>query len=96
MAGWRALRAGLGRLLRRRRAEQDLDDEVRHFMQEAAGAGRERGLDAARLREQVRSYGWENAVEALGALLAATALLAAWLPARRAAAVPPASALQSD
>ncbi|MGH9417214.1 MAG: hypothetical protein ACRD01_11355 [Terriglobales bacterium] len=48
------------------------------------------------MREQVRSYGWENAVEALGALLAATALLAAWLPARRAAAVPPASALQSD
>ena len=61
------------------RADHDLADEVRHFLEQATAAHLARGLSpdearrAARLelgnttvvREQVRAYGWENVVETL-------------------------------
>jgi putative ABC transport system permease protein len=69
---------GFGALTHPATAEQDAADEVAHFLQEAAAEHRARGLSdqealrAARLelgsptgvREQVRRFGWENAVEA--------------------------------
>ncbi len=74
----RRLVRGFRALARPAVAEQDAADEVAHFLQEAATEHRARGLSdqeamrAARLelgspagaREQVRRFGWENAVEA--------------------------------
>jgi putative ABC transport system permease protein len=71
------LTAGLRALLRRDAADRDLDDEVEHYLEQAAAAHEARGLDAGeaacaaklelggvtRVREELRGYGWENAVE---------------------------------
>lgn len=76
MAGWRSLLHGLRVLTRRRAADRDLDDELAHFLDEAAADEQARGLskddavravrrqagDAVRLREQVRDGGWEHVV----------------------------------
>jgi putative ABC transport system permease protein len=78
---WRQLTRGLRVLTNRGAADQDIADEVQHYLEQATAAHLARGLppEAARraaqlelgnptvVREQVRSYGWENAV---GALLA--------------------------
>jgi putative ABC transport system permease protein len=79
MSLWRQLTRGLRVLTHRTAADQDVADEVQHYFEQAAAAHAERGLSpgeaarAARLelgsvlgvREQVRGYGWENAVETL-------------------------------
>ena len=76
MSLWRQLTRGL-RALSQRDADRDIDDEVAHFLEQAASEHRARGLTpadarrAARLevgnpsvvREQVRSSGWEHSVE---------------------------------
>ena len=72
----RQLSRGLRVLARRRAADRDVDDEVRHFLDEAAAAHVARGLSpqearrAARLelgsetavRDEVRASGWEDVV----------------------------------
>ena len=77
MAPWRAFRRGVHALLRRREADRDVADEVRHYLDEAAAAHEARGLspDAARraarielggevqVNEMVRGSGWEHTVE---------------------------------
>ena len=79
MSPFRAIARGLRALLDRRSTEQELDDEVRHYADQAAAAHRARGLSprdalhAARLevgnttalKEQVRGSGWENGLETL-------------------------------
>jgi putative ABC transport system permease protein len=79
MALWRQLTRGLRVLAHRRAADQDVADEVAHYFEQAAAELEARGLsptDARRsarrelgsdtvVREQVRSYGWENAVATL-------------------------------
>ena len=74
MSLWRQLTRGLRVLTNRRVADQDVADEVRHFLEESTAAYIARGLSpddalrAARLelgnvsnvREQVRASGWEN------------------------------------
>lgn len=81
MSFWRHLTRGLRVLTNRTAADQDVDDEVQHYLEQTVEAHVERGLGAdealraARMeighavviREQVRDYGWENTV---GALLA--------------------------
>lgn len=81
MSLWRQLKAGVRVLTNRSAADQDLADEVQDYLEEATNALIARGVDpqearrAARLelgnatvlREQVRSYGWENVI---GTLLA--------------------------
>lgn len=81
MSLWRQLSRGLRALTRRRASDRDLDDEVQHYLDEAIVAHQQRGLspDAARraaqlevgnttvVREEARSYGWENVVESTGA-----------------------------
>ena len=76
---WRQLTRGLRALIHRSAADQDVADEVQHYLEEATAAHLARGLSpdqafrAARLelggvtsvREQVRGYGWENAIERL-------------------------------
>jgi predicted permease len=76
MAGWRSLLHGLRVLTHRRDADRDVDDELAHFLDEAAAEQEARGLskddaaravrreagDAVRVREQVRDGGWEHAV----------------------------------
>lgn len=76
MSPWRQLVRGLRVLTNRRAADQDVADEVQHFLEQATAAHIARGLSpdtarrAARLElgnltnvsEQVRGYGWENAV----------------------------------
>jgi predicted permease len=74
MALWRSLTRGLRVLTRRAAADRDLDDELRHFVEEATAAHVARGLtpEAARraavaeigppvlVRERVRDAGWEQ------------------------------------
>jgi putative ABC transport system permease protein len=74
MSLWRQLTRGVRVLTRRAAADEDVADEVRHYLEQATEAWSARGLSddearrAARLevgnpaaiREQVRSYGWEN------------------------------------
>ena len=74
MSVWRHLTRGVRILLRRSAADQDLDDEVRHFFEETVGSYTARGVqpeearrlarielgDSTVIREQVRDYGWEN------------------------------------
>jgi putative ABC transport system permease protein len=76
MSLWRHLTQGLRVLTSRTAADQEVDDEVQHFVDEATDAYVARGLspgDARRaarqevggtisVREQVRDYGWENLV----------------------------------
>ncbi len=62
MSLWRQMRRGLYVLTHRRVADQDIADEVQHFLDQMAAEDR----SAARVtmaREQVRSYGWENLVD---------------------------------
>ena len=79
MSLWRQLTRGLRALTHRADADHDVDDEVQHYLDQATAAQVARGLPldqaarAARLeiggvtgvREQMRSYGWEHAVETL-------------------------------
>ncbi len=79
MALWRQLRRGLHALTHRAATDEEIADEVAHFLDEATVAHQARGLSpaearrAARLemgsplavREAVREWGWENAVESL-------------------------------
>src|ERR1700730_8624732 len=76
MSLWRQLTRGLRVLTNQRAADNDVDEEVRHYLEEAVAASIASGLspaDARRaaqlevgntavVREQVRSYGWENTV----------------------------------
>jgi putative ABC transport system permease protein len=76
---WRQLSHGFRALIHRSEVEQDISDEVQHYLQEAMQAHIARGLtpdEAARkvrlevgsrtgLQEQVSSYGWENRIETL-------------------------------
>jgi predicted permease len=85
MSPWRQLVRGWRVLTNRRVADEDVADEVEHYLEQAAAAHITRGLSpddarrAARLElgnvtavgEQMRSYGWENIV---GSLLAANNL----------------------
>lgn len=77
MSLWRHITHGLQALTRREAADADVTEELRHYLDLSAASHERRGLapDAARraaqlemgnltvAREQVRSYGWENAVE---------------------------------
>ena len=77
MSLWRQLTGGVRVLTRRTAADQDVADEVQHYLDESAAAHERRGLspDAARraarleagspiaIREQIRDHGWEHAVE---------------------------------
>ena len=77
--GLRRLLHGLRALLWREATDRELEEEVTHYMEMelaervAAGAREEEARRAVRLaygdagtvREQVRTFGWENAVEAL-------------------------------
>ena len=79
MSLWRQLSRGLRVLRNRQAADQDIADEVSHYLEESAAVFEARGLsrDEARraalmeignglaVREQVRDYGWENRVETL-------------------------------
>jgi putative ABC transport system permease protein len=79
MALWRQITRGLRRLINQSAADQDVADEVQHYLDQAVAAHAARGLSkeealrAARLelggvaivQEQVRGYGWENVVETL-------------------------------
>jgi putative ABC transport system permease protein len=73
----RAIARGVRRLVRRETAEQDLDDEVRHYLELSARAHERTGhspIEAARaarlelggieaVKHDVRRAGWESAVE---------------------------------
>src|ERR1700693_4731811 len=77
MSLWRQLARGLRVLVNRRAADQDIADEVSHYLDEQAAAFEAQGLapdeawragrmeigGAASVREQVRGYGWENGIE---------------------------------
>lgn len=79
MSLWRQFTRGLRVLGNRKAADQEIADEVSHYLEEATAAFVSRGLPpdearrAARLelggttvvREQVRGYGWENGVDIL-------------------------------
>ncbi len=81
MPFWRSITRGLDSLLHPTRHDQEIDDEVHQFYDEAMAAYRERGLSeedarrAVRLDlgspetagEQVGSYGWENTVKSFAA-----------------------------
>ncbi len=79
MSLWRQITRGVRVLTKRAAADQDVADEVQHFLDQSAEAFEASGLspDAARraarvevgnataLREEVRGYGWENTAGAL-------------------------------
>src|SRR5437870_10795556 len=78
MSLWRQVSRGLRALFNRKAADQEIADEIAHFLDESAatfaarGLAREEALRAARLElgatavhEQVRGYGWENAMDTL-------------------------------
>lgn len=76
MGLWRQLTRGLRVLVNRAAADRDLDDEVRHYIEEATEAHVARGLPPAEarraarrelgselgVRERVRDHGWERIV----------------------------------
>jgi putative ABC transport system permease protein len=76
---WRQIARGLRALAERSTVDDELDDEVRDYYEraradlvregltpeEAARVARRELGDTARAREDLRSYGWENAVEAM-------------------------------
>ncbi len=78
MSIWRQLSHGVRALFDRKTADEDIADEVKQYLDEATEALMASGLtpaearraarlehgDASVIREQVRSYGWENVVEA--------------------------------
>ncbi len=77
MSFLRQLSRGLRALTQREAVHEELDEEVRDYLEragaeleterlapdEAARAARKYLRDAAQAREDLRSYGWENAVE---------------------------------
>src|SRR5215471_8590491 len=79
MSLWRQVKHGLWVLTNRQAADRDLDDEVRQYEEELTTAFESKGMSpeearhAARIemgtaltvREQVRDFGWENAVAGL-------------------------------
>ena len=79
MRVWREIVAGLRTLFRRGQADRDVADELEHFVAEAEADRVARGMTAeearrsARLRygdplsarEDVRTYGWESAVDTM-------------------------------
>ena len=79
MSLWRQITRGLRALGNRRTADQEIADEVSHYLDEATAALVARGLSpdeaqrtarlelgsATAVREQVRGYGWENPIEML-------------------------------
>ena len=76
MSLWRQLTHGLRRLMRPAAADQDIADEVDHYLEEAVAALLAEGVPAAEARrmvrlelgtassvgEEARSYGWEQTV----------------------------------
>jgi putative ABC transport system permease protein len=81
MSFWRQVSRGLRGLLHHSDQYRQINDEVRHYFEEATASYRERGLsdeDARRAareecgslqaaEEQVRTYGWENTVRTFAA-----------------------------
>jgi putative ABC transport system permease protein len=79
MSLWRQVSGGLRVLTHRRAADEDVADEVQHFVDQTAAEFVARGLSpeearrAARrevgtvdsVREEIRKHGWENVVESL-------------------------------
>jgi Acidobacterial duplicated orphan permease len=79
MSLWRQATRGLRALTNRTTTDHELADEVRDYLERATAAHVARGLtprdakraahleigNATATREQVRSYGWENAIETL-------------------------------
>ena len=75
---WRQLSRGLRALTNRRAADQDIADEVESYLEQATEALEANGMssdearrsvrlhlgNATTVREQVRSYGWENVISA--------------------------------
>lgn len=59
MTLWREVSRGLWTLTHRRAADQDIADEVQHFL-DLEGGSRVR---STMIREQVRAYGWENFID---------------------------------
>ena len=78
MSLWRQLKLGFRALTFRRSVDREISEELRHFLEESKQAHIARGLSveeaeravrlefgsASALHEQVRSYGWENVIEA--------------------------------
>ena len=76
MSLWRQLTHGLRRLMRPAAVDQDIADEVDHYLEEAVAALLAEGVPAAEARrmvrlelgtassvgEEARSYGWEQTV----------------------------------
>src|SRR5215208_6436088 len=76
MSLWRQLTAGLRVLVNWRKADEELDEAIRHYIHEAEAAGLARGLpaaqarrtarlesgDVAAVRDRVRSSTWEHVV----------------------------------
>lgn len=81
MSLWRQVKYGLRSLVDRSAADADIEEEVGHWLDAATAALVAEGVDpaearrrvtleygrAAGVREEVRSYGWENLVMAVGA-----------------------------
>src|SRR5579863_1610350 len=79
MSLWRQITRGIRTLTNRNASDQDVSEEMQHFLDEATAEFAARGFSpeearrAARIRmgnmtnakEEVRSYGWENIVETL-------------------------------
>ena len=77
MSLWRQMRLGMRALMNRRSTDEDLNDELAHFLEQSRDSWNEKGLapaEAARaarlevgnvtaVREEVRSHGWENIAE---------------------------------
>lgn len=77
MSLWRQITRGTRALTNRSAADRDVNDEVEHYLDQVAAELVARGLSpeearrrarldlgsAAAVREQVRSYGWENVLE---------------------------------
>jgi putative ABC transport system permease protein len=63
MSLWRHLARGLHALTNRGAADRDIADEVESYLEQATAARLNLG-NATAVREQVRSYGWENAIGA--------------------------------
>lgn len=81
MSIWRRVTRGLGAMFHSSAADRDAEDEARHYLEELTAEYIERGLspeearraarleagDAPTLRDEVRSSGWEHAVETVAA-----------------------------
>src|SRR5256885_16436364 len=79
MSLWRHITRGVRTITNRSAADQDIADEVGHYLDEAAAALRASGLSAEEARraarlefgtatiisEQVCAYGWENTIARL-------------------------------